>query len=65
MRSGNPELEDYPVKGRFKQSLIAGSKPGDTANEKKLGTFKAKKIEFFGLDKKGIEDEKVWNDKLI
>ena len=49
MRSGKTNNDEYPAKGRFKQSLIAGSKPGDINNDRKLGTFKAQKIEFFGV----------------
>ena len=49
MRTGKTNSEDYPAKGRFKQSLIAGQNPGEITNERKLGTFKAQKIEFFGL----------------
>ena len=49
MRSGFTNSEEYPAKGRFKQSLIAGLKSGETDTKTKGGTFKAKKIEFFGL----------------
>ena len=49
MRSGFTNSEEYPAKGRFKQSLIAGLKSGETDIKAKGGTFKAKKIEFFGL----------------
>ena len=49
MRSEYINNIKYPERGRFKQSLIAGLKPGESS-DKKGGTFKAVKIEFLALE---------------
>jgi len=49
MRSGKTNEEDYPAKGRKGAFLIAGLNKDEKGNANLVGTYKAIKIEFFGL----------------